>query len=97
MDNLITQEQAIKDNSATLKKLLGLSLADLTKLQELHQRKYEEHRNQIDYMVNKKDIIDLKEAREKLKEYETVTLIIREAADIRYNNIFKDKVNISYT
>ena len=97
MDNLITQEQATKENPATLKKLLGLSLADLTKLQELHQRKCEEHRNQIDYMVNTKNITDLREAREKLKEYETVTLIIKEAADIRYNNIFKDKVNVSFT
>lgn len=97
MDKLITQEQAAKKNPVTLKKLLGLSLADLTKLQELHYRKCEEQRNQIDYIVNTNNTSDLKEAREKLKEYEIVTLIIKEAADIRYNNIFKESVTIPQT
>lgn len=97
MDNLVTQEQAAKKNPGTLKKLLGLSLADLIKLQELHQTKCEEHRNLIDNIINTKNTTDLSEAREKLKEFEIVTQIIKEAADTRYNNIFKDKVNIPLT
>ena len=94
MKNLITQEQAAKKNPAILKRLLGLSLADLTKLHELHERKCDEHRHQIDYVLNTENANKLNGAIEKTEELEIITLLLREALDIRYANIFKDKINI---
>ena len=94
MTNLITQEQAAKKNPAILKRLLGLSLADLTKLQELLQRKCNEYRYQIDNVMNTENTTELNGAREKSGENEIITLLIKEALDIRYTNIFKDKIDI---
>lgn len=97
MKQIITHKLAAEKNAATMAQLQKLSLSDLFKLKKINNRKSDDLRNEMDYMINADFSGDIDKARKKSQEYHIKNLLIEVAIERHYLSVFSQTMNIPST
>jgi hypothetical protein len=91
---LITQEQAAKENKELLTELMKLSISDLAELEKINAEKIVEISSEIKFKVldDSMDEIDKIEIKKFFDKADKLNMLIREANDRKYNEYLKNIV-----
>jgi hypothetical protein len=88
LSQLLTQEQTALENRELLAELVKLSISDLAELEKINAEKQSEINSEIESKVlcDSIDDIDKIEIKKFLNKSQKLSLLIREANNLKYNN-----------